>query len=106
MSNIYNGALAEQFVGQQIISASVEYPQIYFWNRLKKGSMAELDYILHKNGEIIPIEVKSGSSGALKSLHLFLEKFSDIKTGYVFSTHNIAEIKDQKIKFVPLYTKL
>lgn len=103
--NTYHGALAEQFVGQQLISTSEEYPKLYFWNRLKKSSQAELDYLIYKNDNLIPIEVKSTSSGSLKSLHLFLKTYPDIEKGFVFSNRNISEIKEQRIKFVPLYCK-
>jgi len=101
----YHGALAEQFVGQQLISTSSEYPQIYFWNRLKKNSQAELDYLLFINDAILPVEVKSATSGSLKSLHLFLATYPEVKKGYVFSNRNISEISDQRIKFVPLYCR-
>lgn len=106
LSKTYNGALAEQFVGQQIISSNFEYPKLYFWNRLKKSSQAELDYLLYNENKLIPIEVKSSSSGSLKSLHLFLKTFPEVEKGYVFSNNNISEIEDQKLKFVPLYTQL
>lgn len=105
LSKTYNGALAEQFVGQQIVSSNFDYPKLYFWNRLKKSSQAELDYLLYDKNNLIPIEVKSASAGSLKSLHLFLKTFPEIEKGYVFSNNNISEINDQKIKFVPLYTQ-
>ncbi len=105
LTHTYHGALAEQFVGQQLISGSTEYPQIYFWNRLKKSSQAELDYLISKNGQLIPIEVKSSTSGSLKSLHLFLKTFPDVEKGYVFSHRNISEISEQRVKFVPLYSR-
>ncbi len=39
-----------------------------------KSSTAEIDYLIEKNGQIIPVEVKSGPTGRMKSLHLFMEK--------------------------------
>lgn len=107
ITGIFHGALAEQFIGQQLTaSLSSEYPEVYFWNRLKKSSQAELDYLITRGNRPIPIEVKGGSSGSLKSLHLFFETFPDVEKGYVFSHRNIAEIKEQRIKFVPLYCRV
>lgn len=68
------GQLAEQWVGQELLAQSPvhEMAQLYYWTRDKKGSMAEVDYITIINNEIIPIEVKAGKTGRLKSLKLFL----------------------------------
>ena len=64
------GALAEQFVGQELLAASDPYArgQLYFWARDKAQSQAEVDYVINVGPKIIPIEVKSGSSRHLKSL--------------------------------------
>lgn len=45
-----------------------------FWVREKKTSNAEVDYIFLFEGKIIPVEVKSGKEGTLKSLHLFMDE--------------------------------
>jgi uncharacterized protein len=47
-------------------------PELYYWLREQKGSAAEVDYLIQYRDKIIPIEVKSGSTGSLKSLHLFM----------------------------------
>lgn len=68
------GALAEQFVGQELLATADPFTgtQLFFWNR-DQGS-AEVDYLTSLNGSIIPIEVKAGKEGTLKSLHLFLKE--------------------------------
>ena len=70
------GALAEQFVGQHLLYSSEPYvsPQLFYWNREKKNSSAEIDYVLSVGSQIVPIEVKSGKSGTLRSLHAFVEE--------------------------------
>ncbi len=67
------GALAEQFVGQQLrcITPAFEDPRLFYWQRTD-GHQAEIDYIIQKGNLIIPIEVKAGKSGAMKSLHAFM----------------------------------
>jgi len=79
---INQGALAEQFVGQELIAYSENYekPELYFWEREKPGSQAEVDYVLQINGQVIPVEVKSGTTGRLRSLHLFMKE-KKLKTG-------------------------
>lgn len=68
------GGLAEQFVGQTLRSIVPYYkdPQLFYWTREKQTSSAEIDYIIQQNNLIVPIEVKAGSTGTLKSLHLFM----------------------------------
>jgi predicted AAA+ superfamily ATPase len=70
------GMLAEQFIGQELLSATDYYadPQLYYWLRESKNSNAELDYLMQYNNQIIPIEVKAGKSGTLKSLQLYLSE--------------------------------
>jgi predicted AAA+ superfamily ATPase len=72
--------IAEQVVGQilrTIVPFYVE-PALYYWHREQKGSNAEIDYVIQHRNQVIPVEVKAGSTGSLKSLHLFmgLKKFT------------------------------
>lgn len=71
---INEGALAEQFVGQELLAynGKEEMNNLFFWNREEKGSSAEVDYLVAVGSKIVPIEVKAGSVGSLRSLKLFL----------------------------------
>jgi len=73
---IHRGALAEQFVGQElaVLATCRERKELYFWQREKVSSSAEVDYVESVNGCIIPIEVKGGKSGRLKSLQQFMKE--------------------------------
>ncbi len=74
---INEGTLAEQFIGQllNIDHSQSTIPEIYYWTRESHKSNAEVDFAVAKGSLIIPIEVKSGMSGTLKSLHqLMYEK--------------------------------
>jgi len=97
----FSGKMAEQFVGQEIRAATHE--NLYYWSRDARSSSAETDYLIEKEGEILPIEVKSGKSGSLKSLHLLLDTFSNINNSLVFTEDKYGELSDQKIKFLPLF---
>jgi len=99
--SIFRGAMAEQFIGQELISAGQD--ELYYWDRQAKSSTAEVDFLLEKSNEIIPVEVKSGASGSLKSLHLLLKTYQNVKKAYVFSEAPYGEIQEQKLIFMPLY---
>jgi hypothetical protein len=47
---------------------------VHYWVREKKNSSAEVDYVIAENTGMVPIEVKAGKSGTLKSLHLFFRE--------------------------------
>lgn len=67
------GGLAEQFVGQQIRSSLTPLvdPELFYWQRTN-GGQGKIDYILQHGNRIIPVEIKSGSAGSMKSLHQFM----------------------------------
>jgi predicted AAA+ superfamily ATPase len=99
---VNKGSIAEMFVGLELIkNASSNIPQqLYYWQREQKNNQAEVDYIIQKNGIIIPIEVKSSATGKMQSMHLFLkEKQSNY--GIRTSLENFTQY--DKIKVYPLY---
>ncbi len=69
------GMLAEQFVGQELLAYSLPYQNapLLFWERTN-GGQAEIDYISTVGSTIVPIEVKAGSTGSLRSLHSYLQQ--------------------------------
>ena len=81
LSDIYNGKLAEQIVGQELLAGDItKIAKPVFWTREKKQSNAEVDFLFTKNGEVFPVEVKSGKTGTLRSLHSYIEQ-TDSKIG-------------------------
>ncbi len=71
---VNEGAVAEQLVGQMLRTLGPRNidPSLYYWQRDKKGSEAEVDYLIQHAGRVVPIEVKAGKSGRLRSLHTFM----------------------------------
>ena len=61
-------------------------PEVYHWRREKTQSSAEIDYLVQYNNSILPVEVKSGKTGTLKSLHLFMEQ-KKLQQAVRFSTN-------------------
>ena len=76
ISMINSGGMAEQLVGQLLRTMTPAYipPSLYYWQRGKKGAEAEIDYIIQHENQVIPIEVKAGTTGTLKSLHQFMKE--------------------------------
>ncbi len=73
---INRGSQAEQFAGQELLAYSKPYMQseLFYWDRQKPNSSAEVDYVINVNDRIIPIEIKAGKTGSLRSLQLFLNE--------------------------------
>jgi hypothetical protein len=77
---------------------------LYYWDRQAKSSSAEVDYLAVMNGIIHPVEVKSGATGSLRSLHLFLSSYPECGKALVFSDQQYSDLPEQKITFLPLYS--
>ncbi len=74
LSNIYQGIMIEHLIGQELLAFQFNsLSKLHFWVREKKGSSAEVDFVYRYDGRLIPIEVKSGTEGKLKSLQLFMD---------------------------------
>ncbi|MDF7818434.1 AAA family ATPase [Runella sp. MFBS21] len=98
LSSAFQGMLAEQFVAQQFIAYTDQ--KTFYWARTEAGASSEVDFVMVKDGKILPIEVKSGKSGSLKSLHYLLEHHPTIGKAIVFSHARQGTL--DKIQFVPL----
>ena len=73
---VNKGNLAELTVGWELVkNADFRHRyELYYWENLAKGATAEVDYVMPKNMGVLPIEVKSGTSGKMKSLRMFMQK--------------------------------
>ncbi len=76
LTQINAGMLAEQFVGQELLAYGEAYEEraLFFWEREERGSEAEVDYLINVGSQILPIEVKAGKEGSLRSLKLFMKE--------------------------------
>ncbi len=99
--DIYRGAMAEQFVGQEMTVS--QDSNLFYWSREKRGSTAEVDYLAIVEGAVQAVEVKSGSAGRLRGLHRLLDSHPNVVRGLVFSSGPYAELPEQRLKFLPLY---
>ena len=96
------GNIAEAFAGLEMIKYATvfEKKQLFYWHREKRGSYAEVDYLTEQNDQVVPVEVKSGSTGKMQSLNLFIEEKKSSK-GIRISLENFSQYG--KIQVIPLY---
>ena len=112
---INSGAVCEQFIGQHLMYARKCYedPQLYCWMRQKHNTSAEVDFLIQAGINIVPIEVKAGKTGTLKSLHVFVsEKKRDFAIRFNADIPSVLDMKtsvagkpthDFRLLSLPLY---
>ncbi len=76
----FKGAMAENFVLQQLLFMGVDLP--YYWS---SGNLSEVDFVVQLNGLPTPIEVKAGKTIRSKSLVSYVDKYMPAKA-YRFSS--------------------
>ena len=75
LSNLYKGAIIPHLLMQELISLNtLNNNKPHFWIREKKQSSSEVDMVISHRDKVIPIEIKSGKEGRLRSLHQFIER--------------------------------
>ena len=74
---VNEGAVAEQFTAQELLAYRDFHlvPSLFYWAREARNSNAEIDYIIPCCSSALPIEVKAGKTGTLRSMHIYLDKY-------------------------------
>ncbi|MGE0009556.1 MAG: ATP-binding protein [Candidatus Babeliales bacterium] len=100
---VNQGELVEAFIGQELLAYSdpIKKEQLYYWRKKVRGSDCEVDYLTQLGQKIIPIEVKSGRSTRLLSMHRFLETHPKSPYGIRFWANT--ETKEASLHSLPLY---
>lgn len=101
------GSLTEMLAGLELLKymSTIERHDLYYWQNLSKGTVSEVDYILSRGSQIVPMEVKSGLRGSMASLYVFMEK-EHIQYGIRCSLENFGEFtnpKGKRIVINPLF---
>jgi len=103
---VNRGSLAEIFVGLELLKAASCYKQqqLFCWQRSagpgsQRGN-AQVDFIVQKGSNIVPIEVKSGTQGGMQSLRLFMRE-KNVERGVRTSLENFGH--NGGIDVYPLY---
>ncbi len=92
----YNGYFAENFVAQQLIASGSN--ELVSW----QNDRSEIEFLIHQEGQIIPLEVKSGNITRAKSLQKYIEKYHPAKI-LLFSANNLNIGHQNNVYHLPLY---
>lgn len=75
LSDSYKGTIIPHIINQELISLEhLRSTTPTFWVREKSQSSSEVDILIPFQNYLIPIEIKSGSTGSLKSLHQYVNR--------------------------------
>ncbi len=103
---VNKGFLTEMVAGLELLryQSPTQRHDLYFWMRTEKNSMAEVDYLITRNLKILPIEIKAGIKGGMKSLFNFM-KDKNVEVGIRSSLENFGEIisDGKRVEICPLY---
>ncbi len=99
--DIYRGQLAEQFVAQELLVT--QRRKLFYWSREERSSQAEVDFLVEQDGKVHPVEVKSGTGGQLRSLHMALSAYPSCGDGLVLYSGPYGRRPEQRLHFIPLY---
>ena len=96
------GAIVEQFAAQELRAHQESFKDepLYYWAREARNSSAEVDYLFAHKSRILPVEVKAGKTGTLRSMHLYQKQY-DAYSGIRISSHSLSWIPS--LLSVPFY---
>ena len=98
---VNKGIVAELSVGLELMKSSDPRSKydLFYWENLERNATSEVEYVIAKNAKCLPIEVKAGTSGKMKSLRLFLNK-KGLTSGIRSSLENfgLLEVSDTNDK--------
>lgn len=92
--NDFKGGMTENYVHNQL---KINDYTTYYW---ESDRGAEIDFIIQREGKLIPIEVKAADNTRAKSLKLYMDRFEPAYA-IKLSTKNFAQ-EDNKL-IIPLY---
>jgi len=110
---VNKGGISEMFAGLEIIKYDdcFRRAEMHYWQRMERGSSAEVDYLLSRNGKILPVEVKASTRGSMQSLWLFM-RMRGLKDAVRTSLENFGqfeyydpsdEFAVRRVEVIPLY---
>ena len=110
---VNKGAASEMFAGLEMLKYHdcFQKPEMHYWQNMTKNSSAEVDYLVAREGKVVPVEVKANTQGSMQSLWIFMRKrkmHEGIRTSLEkFGQFDYYDPEDQferrHITVVPLY---
>jgi uncharacterized protein len=102
----YHGQIGEQIAGQTLIAINtVRNDSLHYWYRDQNGATSEVDYLIVINNRLLPVEVKSGKTGTLRSLYNFMDESKGDFAVRVYSGHmGMEQLKTARDKRFTLFS--
>lgn len=99
---VNKGHITEMVAGLELLkyNAPAQRHDLYYWQNLSRGAQAEVDYVIVKNMKVVPLEVKAGTSGSMKSMYQFMSD-KHLEYGIRTSLENFGKL--DKVDIIPLY---
>ncbi len=99
---VNKGSITEMVAGLELVkyNTPTQRHDLYYWQNLSRGAQAEVDYVIVKDVKIVPLEVKAGTSGSMKSMYQFMTN-KNLEYGIRTSLENFGAI--DKAEIIPLY---
>lgn len=99
---VNKGSITEMIAGLELVKYTTftRRAELFYW----ATTDAEVDYVCPRNGKVLPIEVKAGTRGSMKSLYQFMES-KNVALGIRTSLENFGTLRNEgkEINIVPLY---
>ena len=99
---VNKGHITEMVAGLELLkyNTPVQRHDLYYWQNLSRGAQAEVDYVIVKDMRVVPLEVKAGTTGSMKSMYQFMEE-KHLTYGIRTSLENFGKL--EKADIIPLY---
>lgn len=99
---VNKGHVAEMAAGWELLkyNAPNQRHDLYYWQNLNRGAQAEIDYVIVKDMKVVPLEVKAGTKGSMKSMYQFI-KDKNLTCGIRASLENFGKL--EQVDIIPLY---
>lgn len=91
---VNKGMVAELTAGLELLKSSnpKNRYELFYWENLDRNASSEVEYVIAKEARTVPLEIKAGVSGKMKSLRYFMKKKS-LEVGLRSSLENFGLLK-------------
>ena len=110
---VNKGATSEMFAGLELLKYHdcFQKAEMHYWQNTAKNALSEVDYLIAKNGKVLPIEVKASTQGSMQSLWVFMRKHrihDGVRTslenfGQLYYYDSAADQAERFVRIIPLY---
>ena len=107
LNAVHRGRIAEHVVAQELRARNpLVNDKTVFWVRERGTANAEVDFVVQHGGLLIPLEVKSGPVGRLRSLHAFIDRaphdYAVRLSAGEFSVERVKTVQGKEFKLMNL----